>query len=92
MPASPADVALNGRIVRSDPRALIALARSSSADMNLVNCVTLLQRRLDTDLISSLDPQGKGLNRVDFLVGMIVKLELMEECDLRPIVALFDKY
>ena len=45
MPASPADVALNGRIVRSDPGALIALARSSSADMNLVNCVTLLQRR-----------------------------------------------
>ena len=44
MPASPADVALNGQIVRSDRRALIAMARSSSAAMNLVNCVTLLQR------------------------------------------------
>merc|ERR1719230_1226685 len=50
----------------------------------------LLQRQLDQDLISSLDKDNNGLDKLEFVVGMLTKLEILHWDDVEPFLAQFD--
>lgn len=47
--------------------------------------------KLDMDLILSLDTDGNGVDRFEFVVGMIVKLGIISQEDVQPFVDEFDK-
>ena len=51
---------------------------------------TLLQRQLDEDLILSLDKDNNGLDKLEFVVGMLTKLEILHWDDVEPFLAQFD--
>jgi len=44
----------------------------------------LLQRQLDVDLIQSLDKDNNGLDKLEFIVGMLTKLEILQWDDVEP--------
>ena len=50
----------------------------------------LLERQLDTDLIQSLDKDNNGLDKLEFVVGMLTKLEILHWDDVEPFLAQFD--
>ena len=50
----------------------------------------MLKRRLDPELITSLDTDGKGVDKCEFVVGMMIKLELVDEADVTPYLKQFD--
>lgn len=50
----------------------------------------LLQRQLDQDLIASLDKDNNGLDKLEFVVGMLTKLEILHWDDVEPFLAQFD--
>ena len=50
----------------------------------------LLSKQLDVDLITSLDTDGDGVNKVEFVVGMLTKLELIKWSDVEPFMSQFD--
>lgn len=50
----------------------------------------LLQRQLDLDLIQSLDKDNNGLDKLEFIVGMLTKLEILQWDDVEPFLAQFD--
>ena len=50
----------------------------------------LLSKQLDTTLITSLDTDGNGVNKLEFVVGMLTKLELIDWADVEPFLAQFD--
>ena len=49
----------------------------------------MLKRRLDPELIKSLDKDGAGVDKTEFVVGMLVKLELVREQDVMPYLKQF---
>jgi len=49
----------------------------------------LLTRQLDEDLITSLDRDGDGVDRCEFVVGMLLKLGLVTEGDVKPFLDQF---
>ena len=51
----------------------------------------MLKRRLDPDLITSLDKDGGGVDKTEFVVGMLVKLELVDQKDVEPYLKQFAK-
>jgi Ca2+-binding EF-hand superfamily protein len=51
----------------------------------------MLKRRLDPDLITSLDKDGGGVDKTEFVVGMLVKLELVGQKDVEPYLKQFAK-
>ena len=51
----------------------------------------MLKRRLDPDLITSLDTDGGGVDKTEFVVGMLVKLELVDQKDVEPYLKQFAK-
>ena len=51
----------------------------------------MLKRRLDPDLITSLDKDGGGVDKTEFVVGMLVKLELVDQEDVEPYLKQFAK-
>merc|ERR1719198_2701126 len=50
----------------------------------------LLKKQLDEKLITSLDTNGDGVNKLEFVVGMLTKLELINWEDVSPFLAQFD--
>ena len=48
---------------------------------------TLLKRQLDPDLIQSLDKDNNGLDKLEFVVGMLTKLEILHWDDVEPFLA-----
>lgn len=50
----------------------------------------LLRKQLDIELITSLDKNGDGVNKLEFVVGMLIKLEIIAEADVEPFDAQFD--
>jgi voltage-gated potassium channel Kch len=52
--------------------------------------VEMLKRQLDRDLILSLDADGNGVDKFEFVVGMLIKLELISIGDVEPFVAQFE--
>ena len=50
----------------------------------------MLKRQLDRDLILSLDVDGNGVDKFEFVVGMLIKLELISSGDVEPFVAQFE--
>jgi len=50
-----------------------------------------LQRRLDPELIASLDQDGRGVDKTEFVVGMIVALGMLEKEDVAPFLKQFDQ-
>lgn len=53
----------------------------------------LLKRKMDRDLIMSVmefDRDGKGVDKFEFVTGMLTKLELVDWDDIRPFVAQFE--
>jgi len=50
----------------------------------------LLHRQLDMDLIESLDKDNNGLDKLEFVVGMLTKLEILHWDDVEPFLAQFD--
>ena len=51
----------------------------------------LIRAKLDPDLICSLDQDGNGVCKLEFVIGMIVKLELLEWSDVEPFMKQFDQ-
>jgi hypothetical protein len=51
----------------------------------------LLERRLDLNLIQSLDKDNNGLDKLEFVVGMLTKLEIVQWDDVEPFLAKFDE-
>ena len=49
----------------------------------------MLAKRLDPELIKSLDKDGAGVDKTEFVVGMLVKLELITEADVEPYLKQF---
>ena len=52
--------------------------------------VMLLKKKLDRNLICSLDKDGSGVDKLEFVIGMLVKLELVQWNDVEPFIAQFD--
>lgn len=50
----------------------------------------MLKRRLDPELIKSLDTDGSGVDKCEFVVGMLIKLGLVDEDDVAPYLKQFD--
>lgn len=50
-----------------------------------------LQRQLDVELITSLDKDGNGVDRAEFVLGMLVALGTLTEEDYKPFMAQFDE-
>ena len=48
---------------------------------------TLLKRQLDEALIMSLDKDNNGLDKLEFVVGMLTKLEILHWDDVEPFLA-----
>jgi hypothetical protein len=44
----------------------------------------LLRKSPDTEMITSLDVDGHGIDRAEYVVGMLLKLDLVREEDVRP--------
>jgi len=55
-----------------------------------VQRVELLKKKLDKDLICSLDQEGNGVDKTEFVVGMLVKLEMVKWADVEPFIAQFE--
>jgi len=51
--------------------------------------LSLLQGRLDIDLMKSLDTDGDGVTEYEFVIGMLQKLEMIKPSELEPFVKLF---
>ena len=49
----------------------------------------LLKKRLDPELIRSLDKDGGGLDKAEFVLGMLYKLDLVKEEDATPYLKQF---
>lgn len=53
---------------------------------------SLLTKRLDPELIKSLDTDGgSGVDKTEFVTGMLIKLELVDEADVLPYLKQFDE-
>ena len=63
--------------------------QSKRAD--ILKRAAMLKRRLDPDLITSLDTDGGGVDKTEFVVGMLVKLELVDQKDVEPYLKQFAK-
>jgi len=50
----------------------------------------LLKRKLDRDLITSLDRDGNGLDKLEFVIGMLTKLELVTWETVEPFLQQFE--
>jgi hypothetical protein len=50
---------------------------------------SLLQKKLDKDLILSLDQDGKGVDKTEFVIGMLTKLGLVDQDDVTPFITQF---
>lgn len=50
----------------------------------------MLKKRLDPELIKSLDKDGSGVDKCEFVVGMLVKLEMVSSDDVAPYLKQFD--
>ena len=53
--------------------------------------VALLRKKLDTDLIKSLDKDGSGVDRLEFVLGMLTKLGLVDWEEVEPFLKQFDE-
>ena len=51
----------------------------------------MLEKQLDTDLITSLDKDGDGVDRAEFVLGMLVALGTITEDDYKPFLQQFDR-
>mmetsp|Transcript_1110 Transcript_1110/g.2340 ORF Transcript_1110/g.2340 Transcript_1110/m.2340 type:complete len:311 (-) Transcript_1110:106-1038(-) len=51
----------------------------------------LLRRPLDIDMILGMDQNGDGVDRAEFVVGMLVAMGLAKEEDCAPLMARFDE-
>jgi len=68
---------------------LQALYMSRTQELRRTN---LLKKQLDEKLITSLDTNGDGVNKLEFVVGMLTKLELINWEDVSPFLAQFDAF
>jgi hypothetical protein len=50
---------------------------------------TLLSKRLDGDLLKSLDKDGGGVDQVEFVIGMLTNLEVLDWKDVEPFLSQF---
>jgi len=51
----------------------------------------LLSKQLDVELIESLDTDGNGVDKLEFVVGMLTNLNLVQWTDIDPFLKQFDK-
>mmetsp|Transcript_47493 Transcript_47493/g.117590 ORF Transcript_47493/g.117590 Transcript_47493/m.117590 type:complete len:672 (-) Transcript_47493:56-2071(-) len=56
----------------------------------LLHRARLLRRKLDRNLITSLDRDGNGLDKLEFVIGMLTKLELVTWDTVDPFLQQFD--
>ena len=56
---------------------------------NLLKRAELMAKRLDPELIRSLDKDGGGLDKAEFVLGMLYKLDLVKEEDAAPYLKQF---
>ena len=71
--------------------ALISDVSDLSAERSeALHKMVLLKGRLDMDLMSSVDKNGDGVDKFEFVIGMLTKLEIITEEDVEPFAKLFD--
>jgi len=51
---------------------------------------SMLHRRLDPGLLASLDKDGNGVDKTEFVVGLLVELELVAWEEVEPFIAQFE--
>jgi hypothetical protein len=72
--------------------ALIGQVGELAADRTLaLKKLNLFDKSMDTDLMLSLDKDGDGVDRFEFVVGMLSKLEVLDESDVELFEKLFNK-
>ena len=64
------------------------LAQRRDADAHKVN---LLSGTLNVELMKSLDTDGNGVDKFEFVTGMLMKLHVLSEEDVEPFVRLFEE-
>ena len=70
--------------------ATIDNVRSLARDRRVaLHKLTLLRGKLDTDLMRSLDLDGDGVDKFEFVTGMLKKLDLVDEDDVHAFAKLF---
>ena len=52
----------------------------------------ILEKQLDLDLIKSLDCDDNGVDKLEFVLGMLMKLELITWSEVKPFLTMFDKF
>lgn len=53
--------------------------------------LALIRAKCDTAMLQSLDLDGDGVDKAEFVVGMLVKVGLVEDTDAEPFMKLFVK-
>ena len=52
----------------------------------------MLQKKLDVELMMSLDKDGNGVDKLEFVVGMLTNLDIISSGDVAPFLVQFDKF
>ena len=51
----------------------------------------LLSTKLDKELLASLDPAGNGVDKLQFVIGMLTSMEIVAWSEVEPFLKLFDE-
>ena len=78
-------VALFGAVVGN----LVAMLEKRAANMRKEEA---LAKQLDAALIDELDPLGKGLDKAEYVLGMLSALDLVSPCDFAPFIEQFEQF
>ena len=65
--------------------------RQLGIDLAFARQRMLLSARLDGELIPSLDRDGNGVDRIEYLVGMLTHMNILQWSDVQPFLDQFDQ-
>ena len=77
-------VAIIGLVISEINQAVVR-RRKSMEQLRLIQC------RLNVELLLSLDKDNNGVDKLEFVIGMIVKLGLLSWSDVEPFMKQFDQ-
>ena len=52
---------------------------------------SLLEAKLDGDIVMSLDRDGNGVDRIEYVIGMLTKMHVLQWSDVQPFLDQFDQ-
>ena len=51
----------------------------------------MLSTKIDKELLASLDPAGNGVDKLQFVIGMLTSMEIVAWSEVEPFLKLFDE-